>query len=179
MSNGSAIKKTKIQGIKSNIIEFHVTKDINFPKICIICGDNTEDKYKKTIYGVDSRDYKEDYDLNLPICNKCNNNLVIKTGISSKSGKLIPIISLIGVITAVILYILTYSIFLSIGIAIFTSMITIINYKAKTKNKLKLNDYLNIRLGANKNTLIFAFLNENYAEYIDEINFEKDTLKKS
>ena len=176
MAHGSAIKKTKAQGFKSNIVEFQVDKEINFPKICIVCGANSEDKYNKTIYGAyrANRDYKEDYNLNLPVCNRCKNNVYMKTGFSSLSFKLILIISLIGIIYAVILYFLTFSIFLSIGIVALSILIPYINYKAKTKNKVKMYNYIKVRLGDDKETLIFTFLNEDYSRYIDEINSKKE-----
>lgn len=181
MSYGSAIKKTKAQGFKSNTLEFQVSRDILFPKICIICGTNTEKKYNKTIYGANiaTKDYTEDYILNIPVCINCTKNIDMKTGISSKSGKLILISSLFGLFIGIILYILTYSIFLSIGLFTLAIVLPIIKHRTNTKKKVKLNDFLIIELRNDKKSLKFDFLNEYYSRFIDEINSKKDTSEET
>ncbi len=176
----SSFKKAYTQGYKSTPIEFQVNKDILFPKICIICGNHTEDQYRKEVKGafMASRDYHEDYILNLPVCNNCHKNIEMKTGISSKSGILIVISSLIGLILAFILYTLTLSIFLSIALFTVALVIPFVKYKAKTKKKVKLTDFLLVRLGKNKDTLVFEFPNEYYMRYLDKINVQKENSEK-
>ncbi len=181
MSYGNTAKNPKDQGIRSSTLEFQVARDILFPKICIICGSDTENRYRRTIFGAyeATKDYKEDYIINLPICDDCTKNINIKTGFSSKSGKLILISSLLGLIISPILYFLTFSIFLSISLFTLSVILPIIRYRTKTKKKVKLNDYLMIGLGKDKNSLIFDFLNEYYAKFIDEINSKKDKSEET
>jgi hypothetical protein len=153
-----------------------VSEDILFPKVCVICGTNTENKLKKIFFGtfVPTSEYKEDYIVNIPICKECSDNINMKKGLSSKSGKLILISSLIGLIVSIILYYLTFSIFLSISLFVVSLIIPIVRYMAKIKNKVNLNDYLMISLDKEKKSLKFDFVNEYYANYIDQINLAKD-----
>jgi len=175
MSYSNQIKNEKIQRFTSNTIEFQVDNDIQFPKICIICGKNTEDQYRKIIHGAffADRDYNEDYILNIPVCNNCHKNLEIKTGISSKSGILTVISSLIGLILAITLYVIAFSVFLSIGLLAFAIIIPFIKYRAETKKKIEFRDFLTITPSKSEDTLIFVFSNEYYANYINEINTGK------
>ena len=117
MSYGNAIKKSKSQESIPKTLEFQVTQDILFPKICVICGTNTENQFKKMLFGtfVPTSEYKEDYIMNIPVCEECTKKINMKTGFASKSGKLILISSLIGFIVSLILYTITFSIFFSIG----------------------------------------------------------------
>ncbi len=170
------MKKKNPQSVKDGIIKFQNAEQIIFPRICIICGNNTENQYNKTIIGSFelNKDYKEDYYLNLPVCVKCMNNIKIQTGFSNKNGKLILISSLIGLILAIAVYVLTYSIIFGLGLFLTLITISYLNYKAKTKNKVKLKDFLRIKLGEDKKTLTFDFLNKNYAQFIDDINSKKE-----
>ena len=175
MSYGSAIKKTKAQGFESNTIDFQVSEDILFPKICLICGNNTEDQYSKTIYGANSKNYI----LGIPVCAKCTKNINIQTGFSSKNGKIILISSIFGLVIGIILYILAYSIFLSISVFVLVLSVSIVKYRSSIKNKVKLNDYLAVRLSRAKGILTFDFLNEYYARHIIEINSKKDSSEET
>jgi Flp pilus assembly protein TadB len=181
MSYGDAIKKTKSQVSKSKTLEFQVTQDILFPKICVVCGTNTEKQLKKIFFGAftPTSEYKEDYIINIPICEDCTKNINMKSGLSSKSGKLILISSLIGFIVSLILYFLTFSIFLSIGLFVVSLILPIVRHRTKIKKKVNFEDYLKINLEKDKNSLKFDFINEYYASYIDQINSTKDKSEKT
>ncbi|MFW9819215.1 MAG: hypothetical protein ACFFE5_06355 [Candidatus Thorarchaeota archaeon] len=181
MSYADAIKKSKSQEFKSKILEFQVTQDIIFPKICVICGTNTENQLKKIFFGnfVATSDYKEDYIINLPICEDCTKNINMKTGFASNSGILILISSLIGFIVSIILYFLTFSIFLSISLFLVSIILPIIRHSRIMKKKVNFNDYLTINLEKDKNSLKFAFTNEYYASYVDKINSNKEKSEET
>ncbi len=181
MSYGEAIKKSKSQESMSKTLEFQVTQDILFPKICVICGTNTKNQLKKIFFGTftPTSEYKEDYIINIPICEDCTKNINMKTGLSSKSGAFIFISSLIGFIVSLILYFLTFSIFLSIGLFVVSLILPIVRHRRKIKKKVNLNDYLMIALEKDKNSLKFDFINGYYANYIDQINSTKDKSEKT
>jgi hypothetical protein len=176
MSYGNAIKKSKSQESIPKTLEFQVTQDILFPKICVICGTNTENQFKKMLFGtfVPTSEYKEDYIMNIPVCEECTKKINMKTGFASKSGKLILISSLIGFIVSLILYTITFSIFFSIGLFLVSLILPIVRHRAKMKKKVNFNDYLIINLDKDKHSLKFDFINEYYASYIDQINSTKD-----
>ena len=97
------------------------------------------------------------------------------TGFSSKSGKLLLISSFIGLILAISLYFVIYSILLSISLITISIVLPYLNYNAKMKKKIRLNDFLNIKLGEDKKSLTFDFFNASYANYINEINLKKES----
>jgi hypothetical protein len=176
MSYGNAINKLKSQESMHKTLEFQVTQDILFPKICVICGTNTENQLKKIFFGtfVPTSEYKEDYIMNIPICEDCTKKINMKKGLASKSGSLIVISSLIGFIVSIILYTITFSIFLSIGLFLVSLILPIVRHRAIMKKKVNFNDYLIISLDKDKHSLKFDFINEYYASYIDQINSIKD-----
>jgi len=177
LSYESAIKKAKTQGSISNTLEYPVSKDILFPKICIVCGSNTEEKHQRIIRGpnVPKKDYTEEYILNVPVCTNCTKDINRKTGISSSTGKLILISSLIGLNIGILIFILTLSIFLALALIALAIAIPLVKHIAQTKKKVKLNDYLLVSLGSDKESLTFDFLNEYYSSYIREINSKKNS----
>lgn len=164
---------------EDKIVKFQDTEEILFPKICVICGINTENQYKRYIYGsyVSSKEYKKDYICNLPICNECVEKVKMKKGISSKSGQLVLVSCIIGLITAIFIYTLTYSIF--IGISIFTTSLILpyIYYLKKIRRKIKLNEFLEVTLSKDGETLIFNFLNPLYANFIKDSNIKKEAAE--
>lgn len=94
----------------------------------------------------------------------------MKKGISSKSGKLLVLISLLGFFLAIAFYFFLNSIFLSIGILVVSIVFPYLYHRSKMKFKIKFDKILKINLNSNDNTLSFTFLNENYAEYLNELN---------
>ena len=177
MSSAKVIRKKTQSPVEDKIVNFQNPKDILFPKICVICGATAEYQYKKIIFGTfeSNKDYKEDYSLNIPVCFDCSTNLKMDTGYSSKSGKLLLTSSLIGLILAISLYFVIYSILLSISLITISIVLPYLNYNAKMKKKIRLNDFLNIKLGEDKKSLTFDFFNANYANYINEINSKKES----
>jgi len=167
----------KLSPVEDKTVNFQNPEEIQFPKICIVCGATSKYHYEKTIVGrFDSyKDYKEDYSFNIPVCLDCSTNLKINTGLSSKSGKLLLISSLIGIVLAISLYFVFYSIWLSISLIAITIVLPYLNYKAKMKKRIRLGDFLKINLNENNNSLTFNFFNFNYAKYIREINSVKES----
>ncbi len=170
----------KDQRLENNIVKFQNIDKIYFPKICIICGTDTESEYKKIIFDSfeSSKDYKEDYYFNLPICNECQKAILKGRDISSKIVKILLISSIIGLILALSIYFLTYSIFFSISLFVIAIIIPYLKYKSKIKHKIRLDKFLKIKLGTDKKRLIFEFFNQNYAKYIKEINLKNESSEK-
>lgn len=163
------------EGVKE--VNFIDPKEILFPKICIACGKIAEHQYKKTILGtykVD-KDYKLDYSLSLPICFECSEKLKMATGYSSKSGKLLFFSTLIGLPLGISLYFVFYSLFLCMSLIAISIVLPFLNYKAKMRTKIKIDDFIKIRLDDNKKLLTFDFVNANYANFINELNLKEES----
>lgn len=117
---------------------------------------------------------KNDYYFDLPICERCNNYLKIKTGISSKQGQLVLFFSIVGLITSIFIGFLTFSVLFGIAIFSISILFPSLNYRAKTKNKIQLSHFIQINAKNDpKNTIKITFLNQNYADYTNNINLEK------
>ncbi|MBY8985462.1 MAG: hypothetical protein KGD65_10360 [Candidatus Lokiarchaeota archaeon] len=179
MSSANTIKKNVSQKIEDKTIKFQDAEEILFPKVCIICGVTTENQYKQNTYGsfIPNKEYKKDYSCNLPICNECVDKVKMKTGISSKSGQLLLISGIIGLILAIYFYILTYSIFLSISIFTTSIILPYLYYLKKTKSKINLDEFLEVTLSDYSETLIFNFLNPLYANYIKDSNTKNEAVE--
>jgi len=177
MSSANTIKKIPISRKGDKIVIFHNPKEILFPKVCVICGATAENQYQKTFLGIFeyNKDFKENYNLSIPICSDCSTKVAMKTGYSIKSGKILLFSSLIGLILSISLYFVFYSWLLSISLFAISIVLPYLNYKAKTKNKIKFEDYLSIRLGGDRASLTFIFFNVNYANYICELNLERES----
>ena len=172
-----SIEKKETLPEEVKIVNFIDPKEILFPKICIACGKVAEHQYKKIILGMfkADRDYKQNYSLNLPICFECSENLKMPTGYSSKSGKLLFFSTLIGLPLGISLYFVFYSLFLSISLIAISIVLPFLNYKVKMRKKIKLDDFIKIRLDDNKKLLTFNFFNANYANFIRELNLKKES----
>lgn len=159
------------------MVTFPNPKEILFPKICVVCGAATENQYKKAIIGrfKAALDYKEDYSLNIPICIECLNNSKIASGYSSKSGKLLLFSSFIGLALGISLFFVIYSIFLSISLITISIVLPYLNYKAKTRKKIKIDNFLKVRLSVDGNSLTFDFFNANFARFVNEINTQMES----
>ncbi|TFG03265.1 MAG: hypothetical protein EU542_02815 [Promethearchaeota archaeon] len=157
-------------------LKFGNFDEIYFPNNCVICGSSTQNRISKHCYGkyISNYDYTKNYFFSIPICDDCLSNLKLKTGLKAKSGKLLLISTIIGFIVSIVLYLLTLSIFLSIGIVLLSFLIPFRNYKNKTKMKLKFDDFLKIYISKDDVNSVFIDLkNEEYARALREINFEK------
>ncbi len=157
-------------------MEFYDVKEIYFPNVCIICGQTTNNTIRRTKLGSYSymTNSKNDYQFTLPICEKCNNYLKIKTGVFGKEGFKVLFFSILGLITSILVGYFTFSIF--IGIAIFSLFFIFpyLNYRAKTQKKIRLDQFLKINIKKDlRNTIQMTFVNQNYADYINEINLKK------
>lgn len=163
------------------MVTFPNPKEILFPKICVVCGADTENHYKKAVFGRFKAgvDYKEDYSLSIPICNECLNDSKMASGYSSKSGKLLLFSSLIGLALGISLFFVFYSIFLSISLIALSIVLPYLNYKAKTRKKIRIDDFLKIRFNNISNSLTFDFSNANFAHFINEINTKKESEESS
>lgn len=95
-------------------MEFYDVKEIYFPNVCIICGQTTNNTIRRTKLGSYSymTNSKNDYQFTLPICEKCNNYLKIKTGVFGKEGFKVLFFSILGLITSILVGYFTFSIFI-------------------------------------------------------------------
>jgi len=178
--SGVKYKKTGYK-LKENRIEFQNVEEIKFPKICTVCGANTEKTYKKTIYGsfVSNKDYKNDYYFDIPVCEECTKDISMKTGISSKYGIIVLLSSLLGIILAMTLYFLYYSILISISVFVVPLIVSCLYYRSRTRNKIQLDEFLEIKISLDKSSLIFEFYNQNYAKFVNEINLTRKAIDES
>jgi len=166
-------EKPKINS-KCIALEFYNLNEIYFPNICIVCGEIAENRIKKSIYGFiwSKNGYKKNYFFDLPVCNDCKLNIEMKTGFSSKSGKLIFFSASIGLIISIILYSLIFSIFLSIGIFATSIIFPYIYHRGILKQKININDHLKIDL-KEVDAVELIFSNIEYGNTVKEINKSK------
>jgi len=156
-----------------NALEFYNLSEIYFPNICIVCGEITENRIKKSVYGLyfSKNGYKKNYFFDLPVCNDCKHNIEMKTGLNSKSGKLVLFSTLLGLFISIILYSLIFSVFLSIGILAISIIFPYIHYRGKVKQKINLNDHLKININPNNvDSVELKFSNIEYADTVKDIN---------
>ena len=181
MTISSEIKEQMKFDSVNNKLEFQNFSEIYFPHTCIICRNHADKHIAKNIYGSNTlnKDYKKNYTFSLPVCDSCRNNIEMKTGLSSKSGKLVLISIILGLIVAILLFLTLNSILL--GISIFTIFIifSIRNYKIKTKSKIKFDNHLKIRIDIkNPDIVELEFFDKEYALVLEEINFSKLKLRQ-
>lgn len=174
-----SIKDTQQQfkiKLDDNLIKFTNFEEIYFPKNCILCGNNTQNRIGRDLHGTfTSRyDYKKNYYFSFPVCNNCYTNMELKSGLKSKSGKLTLISTIIGIFLSIPFYLFTLSIFLSIGIIVLSFVLPFRYYKENTKTKIKFDDFLKIQISKDDvNTVELDFKDEEYANALREINFAK------
>ncbi|MFX1488233.1 MAG: hypothetical protein ACFFBI_03735 [Promethearchaeota archaeon] len=166
--------------VKNSFVVFQNTKEIYLPNLCLICGKETENRIEKTKIGTYTygKDYKKDYHFKLPICDDCNFNIKLKSGISSKRGIFLILGPIIGVSLAILLYFLTYAIILSIAVVVISILLPLVMYRAYIKPKIKLPKFFQIDINSKEDLVQFQFLNENYADFVKKINFEKNREKE-
>jgi hypothetical protein len=165
----------------NNKLEFQNIDEIYFPHICIVCR-NFSDKYiTKNIYGFYAlnKDYKKNYTFSLPVCDSCKKNIEMKTGLPSKSGKLILMSFIFGTITAILLFLTFNSLLLSVSIIAISIMFPAWNYKIKTKSKIKLDNHLKINVNPKNSDIVeLEFSDKEYAKVLEDINLSRIKLKQ-
>ena len=181
MTISSEIKEQMKFDSVNNKLEFQNFSEIYFPHTCIICRNHADKHIAKNIYGSNTlnKDYKKNYTFSLPVCDSCRNNIEMKTGLSSKSGKLVLISIILGLIGAILLFLTLNSILL--GISIFTIFIifSVRNYKNKTKSKIKFDNHLKIRIDIKNPDIVgLEFFDKEYALVLEEINLSKLKLRQ-
>ena len=162
--------------LDKNHITFKNFEEIYFPNNCFACGKITSNRINKRLYGTfaSNYDYKNNYYFSIPICDECENNLKIKNGLKAKSGKILLVSSLFGFLISIFLFLVTSSIFLSIGTAVISFILPFRYYKEQTKSKIKFDEFLDIHISkGNVNSVELKFKEEHYAEGLREINFVK------
>ena len=155
-----------------NTVRFRDIEEFYLPKNCLICGDETENRIEKSEYGsyTSTKDYKNNYKFKLPICDECNSNINLKAG---KSGIILWLSVIFGIILGIMVYYLTYSIILSVAVFIVLFIFPYLNYRAKIRPRIKLSDFLHMKVIPNENLVQFTFFNNEYARYVNKINSEK------
>ena len=162
--------------LDNNHIIFDNFEDIYFPKNCVVCGKPTQRRINKNLYGIFSSNYayKKNYYFSIPLCDECEDRLNIKSGLRAKSGKILLATTIIGFLISILLFLLTVSIFLSIGIVLLSFILPFRYYKEQTKAKIKFDNYLKLYISKNDpNSVELDFNDEIYAKSLREINFAK------
>ncbi|MFX1527959.1 MAG: hypothetical protein ACFFB4_10350 [Promethearchaeota archaeon] len=147
-----------------------------FPAICIACGKHTTISLKHYLFGnyTPSKDYKNDYTIALPVCEKCKQYIEMKKGLASKSGKFFLLFSLLGITLSILLYYFLNAIYFSIGVLVISILFPYLNHHRKMRVKIKLYDIVKTNLDSNTNTIKFSFINESYAQYLNELNSKEE-----
>ena len=181
MTISSEIKEQLKFNSDNNKLEFQNFTEIYFPHICIICRNHADKHIAKNLYGLytSNKDYKKNYTFSLPVCDSCRNNIEMKTGLSSKSGKLLLLSIFLGLIIAILLFLTLNSILLSISIFAIFIIFPARNYKIKTKSKIKFDNHLKIKINPkNPDIVELEFSDIEYAKALEEINLSRIKLKQ-
>lgn len=127
--------------VNENIVEFQNIEEFYFPKNCIVCGVETENRIERTQLGsfTNIKEYKKDYRFKLPVCKDCNANINLKAG---KSVIIILLGVLLGICLGILLYYLTYTILLSIAVFIVLVIFPYLSYRAKIRPRIKLSEFM-------------------------------------
>ncbi len=165
----------------NNKLEFQNFTEIYFPNICIICRNHADKHIAKNLYGsyTSNKDYKKNYTFSLPVCDSCRNNIEMKTGLSCKSGRLLMLSIILGLIIAILLFLALNSILLSIGIFAIFIIFPARNYKIETKSKIKYDNHLKIKINPqNPDIVELEISDKEYAKALEEINLSQLKLRK-
>ena len=87
--------------VKGDTLEFQNIDALYFPKICIICGNSTNNKIEKDVIGKYSFHKAKgiDYNVKIPVCKTCTDNINVNK-INESVKIVIP--SIIGLIIGII-----------------------------------------------------------------------------
>ena len=158
-------KKLKFKGID----------EVYFPKNCMICGEETENRIENTNLGsfTSTKEYKKDYKIKLPVCNRCDENINLKAG---KNGVILFMGFILGISLGILIFYLTYTILLSIAVFIVLVTFPYLSYRTKIKPRIKLSDFMQMKVIPNEELVLFSFKDKQYANYVYTIN--QDHLKE-
>ena len=158
------------------ILEFTTPEEIYFPKNCLICGKKTSEIIQKNLFGsfISGKDYKIDYTANFPICSSCKKRIAMKTGLKSKSGKILCSSIVLSIPIALILSFLFKAYFFSLSIVLIAIILPFINHRTKMKPKLKAAEFLEFGFEPLDQGKVKVILKNNeYAKIVEEINKAK------
>ena len=158
------------------ILEFTTPEEIYFPKNCLICGKQTSEIIQKSLYGsfIAGKDYKIDYTADFPVCSSCKKRIAMKTGLKSKSGKLLCTSITLSIPIALILSLFFKAYFFSLSIVLIAIIIPYVNHRTKMKPKLKAAEFLEFGFEPLDQGRIKVILkNTQYAKIVEEINKAK------
>jgi len=160
-----------------NTIKFQDIEEFYLPENCLICGDETENRIEKSEYGsyTSTKDYKKNYKFKLPICDECNSNINLKAG---KSGIILWLSVILGISLGIMVYYLTYSLILSVAVFTVLFIFPFLKYRAKIRPRIKLSDFLHMKVIPNEELVQFTFINKDYAKFVNKINSERIKAKK-
>jgi flagellar biosynthesis GTPase FlhF len=181
MTITSELKEQLKYNSDNNKLEFQNIEEIYFPHICIICRNYADKHIAKNIYGnySSNKDYKKNYTFSLPVCESCRNNIELKTGISSKSGKMLLLLIILGSILAILLFLTLNSLWLSIGLLAIFIIFPVRNHKIKMKPKIKFENHLKIEVSNNDPDFVaLEFADKEYAKTLEDINLSQIKLKQ-
>ncbi len=154
-------------------LEFEDPEKILFPNLCLICGQPTDTKFSKTIHGrfTTKKSYRNNYLFSLPICISCQGKIEINTGLASKYGIIFINSIIISMIFAGIIIFLFTSYIMGLAGAILIISISVILYIKKTRDKIKLEDFIEIKIEEDiKDKIILTFKNTGYYASIEKLN---------
>ena len=159
-------------------LDFYGVDRLFFPKICLVCGKNTETAIKKSLLGraSEGKEKRKDYHLVLPVCAECNEKIEIQT---NKELVKSLFISIIGIVGSLILFTYTRSIFMAILIIIVPSIISFFYYRSKVSKRIDLEKYIKIRAKSLSqdiadDVLQLVFQNQNYTKHLLELNLTQN-----
>ncbi|MHA1375728.1 MAG: hypothetical protein ACTSR7_15710 [Promethearchaeota archaeon] len=181
MTISSEIKEQITFNSVTNKLEFQNFDEIYFPHRCIICKNYADKHIAKNLYGsyAPTKDYKKNYMFSLPVCDSCRNNIELKTGLSSKSGKLLLISIILGSIISILLFFILNSLLLSLSVFAISIIFPVRNYKIKIKPKIRFENHLKIGINTkNPDIIELEFSDKEYAKALEDINLSQIKLKQ-
>ena len=167
--------------IKGDTLEFQNIDALYFPKICIICGNSTNMKIEKDVIGKYSfhKDKRTDYNVKIPVCKTCTNNMNVNK--KNESFKIV-IPSIIGLIIGIIFMISTYSFIFGISLIAFTIIIPYF-YLTKFNKRINLENYVILKSRSSienslEDILQITIQNKSYMEYMIRLNLAENRALK-
>ena len=114
-------------------IEFENKDTIMLPKVCLVCGKKTDIFHKISKQGTFNRITYETihHHFSIPICKKCKKKVIPKKAKQKKLKKKTVLSAILGLITAIIIGIFTYSLIFGLTIFIISLVIPYSNYRIK------------------------------------------------
>jgi hypothetical protein len=158
------------------ILEFSSPEEIYFPKNCLICGKKTQEAIRKNLFGsfITGKDYKIDYTADFPICSSCKRRIEMKTGLHSKSGKILCTSITLSIPIALIISFLFKAYFFSLSILLIALIVPYINHRTKMKPKLKAADFFEFGFEPlDQGKVKVVLKNSEYAKIVEELNKAK------